>query len=481
MTTLPDITAFQNQPPLYGLLQTLIERIEALEQDNARFREENIQLRARLNQNSTNSHKPPSSDGLGKRAIKNNRKKTQKRPGAQPGHAGTTLQAVAHPDEQVLHRHRQCRHCGWSLDEVAVTIEQRRQVFELPPLRLSVTEHLVEGKRCPDCHQLSYAQCRYEQPVQYGERLKALSLYLRQVHYLSYDRTQQFFAELFGVPLSDGVLFEAEQTAHAALEPFEQQVKDHLLASPVLHADETGMRAVGKTHWVHVVSNGAYTFYGFHGKRGSKAHQAQDLLPQYAGTLVHDRYVSYDQHDYRHSLCNAHLLRDLKYVHEEAGKPWAGEMIEVLLAMKRQSETQQPDPVQVKRLVGCYRQVLARGLAEESRLGRLERAPPRKKRGRPKRSTSLRLLEMFRDRQADVLRFLHEPLVPFDNNQAERDVRMVKLKQKVSGCFRSESGGERFCRFRSYVSTCQKQGVAILGAIERALQGQPHLFIPQSG
>lgn len=189
----------------------------------------------------------------------------------------------------------------------------------------------------------------------------------------------------------------------------------------------------------------------------------------------------FDQHGYRHSLCTAHLLRDLKYVHEEAGKPWAAQMIEVLLAMKQQSQGQEPNPVPVAGLVGRYRQVLARGLAEEPRLGSLDRAPPGKKRGRRKRSKSLRLLEVLRDREADVLRFLHEPLVPFDNNQAERDVRMVKLKQKVSGCFRSVAGAERFCRFRSYVSACQKQGVTILEAIERALRGQPHLFIPQSG
>lgn len=479
MPPLPDITAFQDQPQLYRLLQALIERIAVLEQDNATLHAENTQLRARLKQNSTNSHKPPSSDGLGKAAIKNNRKKTQKQPGAQPGHAGTTLQAVATPDEHVHHRHTQCGHCGRPLDQVTVATVQRRQVFDVPRLCLSVTEHLIEGKCCPDCHRLSYAPCRYEQPLQYGERLKALSLYLRQVHYLSYDRTQQFFADLFGVPISDGVLFEAEETAHEALGSFEQHLKAHLLASRVLHADESGMRAAGKTQWVHVVSNGAYTFYGFHGKRGSKAHQAQGLLPQYVGTLVHDRYVSYDQHGYRHSLCNAHLLRDLKYVDEEAGKPWAGEMIEVLLAMKRQSEAHEPDSVTVQRLVGRYRQVLARGLATES--GQLDRAPPWKKRGRRKRSKSLRLLEVLREREADVLRFLHEPLVPFDNNQAERDVRMVKLKQKVSGCFRSVAGAERFCRFRSYVSTCQKQGVAILEAIERALIGQPHLFIPPSG
>jgi hypothetical protein len=425
------------------------------------------ELEGMLHKNSSNSHKPPSSDGY-KKVIKNNREKTDKKQGAQPGNEGKTLMQRAVADKIVEHKIIGRCACGANLEVLPVKNIKRRQVFDLPEKLLEVTEHRVEIKQCP-CGELHEAACAIQGITQYGERIKSLAVYLNQYQYLPFERTQEFFEDIVGISISDAVLADSNEQCYEDLEDTESQIKQAIIQNDVQHNDETGMRCEGKNQWIHTSSTQQHTHYSIQGKRGKEGIDAIGILNNYQGTSIHDRWASYDGYSCKHGLCNAHLLRELKYVKEEMSKDWAEKMITLLVETNNLKKEDKLDERAIKSMEQQYRKITQQGKQEEPE----KIIPVIKKRGRVAKTKSLNLLEAFINRPQEILRFVYDNNVPFDNNLAERDLRMVILKQKISGCFRTLHGAEVFCRIRSYISTARKQGYGVLDAIQQVLLGQP--------
>ena len=439
-------------------------------------------LEDQIAKNSGNSSKPPSSDGLQKK-TQSLRKPSGKKSGGQPGHKGHTLKAVAKPDQVELHRVKECKHCHASLEKVAVQGHEKRQVFEVPTVRMQVTEHQAEIKACPCCHQKTTGEFpeAVTQSVQYGSGLKAQLVYFNQYQFVPLERTVEIIEALYGHTVSEAAIVEACAQTAKQVEPINQAAKEELKTTeePV-GFDETGGRIVSKLWWLHVACTTLLTYYEAHEKRGCKALDQIGILPKRKGTAVHDGYRSYYQYeDALHALCNGHHLRELKFIQERYPQNWAFDMEKLLLEIKKTVEEAQPaadhlSAQQIADFEARYGAIVTAGLQANLLC---EPAPPiPKKRGKPKQPPAKNLLDHFQTRQRYVLAFMYDFKVPFDNNQAERDLRMVKLKQKVSGCFRSTDGAQTFCRIRSYISTARKNGQKVLVVLHMALNGSP--FVP---
>ncbi len=446
-----------------ALLNIIKEQKETIAKLESRVKE----LETIINQNSRNSNKPPSSDGY-RKGIQNNREKSGKPQGAQKGHKGKTLKMVANPDKVIEHKAQGKCPCGHDLEQAPVVRIERRQVFDLPEKLMEVTEHRIEIKQCK-CGAVHQADCKAKGNTQYGSRIKSLAAYLNQYQFMPFERLQEFFEDVIGTSISDGVLTGSNELLFGQLEETEEQIKQALQDSNVLHNDETGMRCKSKLQWVHSSSTQQHTHYSIQEKRGKEGIDSIGILPNYKGVSVHDRWVSYDKYSCTHALCNAHLLRELKSVKQETGRQWAGKMITLLTQANNLKKENKLDRAAIRVIEKQYAQIIEQGTKEEPPLI----IPVRKKRGRIKKPKPLKLLEAFIDRREQILCFVHNKEVPFDNNLAERDLRMVKLKQKISGCFRTPHGAEVFCRIRSYISTVRKQGHGVLGAIEKAIVGNP--------
>ncbi len=437
------------------------------------------ELEDRLALDSHNSSKPPSSDS-GRPHPRSLRQPSGKRPGGQPGHPGHTLRLSETPDRVIEHRPSHCGACGMVLADVAPTGAERRQVVDLPPLTLEVVEHRAQQVPCPRCGQMTPGSFPPEvaQPVQYGPRLLGLGVYLVTYQLLPYDRTHQLLGDLFGAAPTSGTVQAAVERCAAGLVEVEGSIKEALRTAQVAHFDESGCYVGGKRFWVHVACTQWLTHYAWHPKRGKEATDAIGILPQFRGCADHDGWVPYWQYvQCRHALCNAHHLRELTYLVEQQ-QPWAEAMITLLLTIKAEVDAARAagaaslDTVTKQGFTARYVQIVGEGLALEPSAAKPR---PAGQRGRRKQSKAKNLLDRLQQHQDAVLAFMHDFRVPFDNNLAERDLRMLKVQQKVSGCFRSDEGATAFCRIRSYLSTLRKQGHALLGAITSIFTGSPLL------
>lgn len=432
-------------------------------------------LQAQLAKDSRTSGKPPSSDGLKKRPRpQSERGKRGRRPGGQKGHPGQTLAQTDQPDRIIYHRPESCPGCGQSLVGATVVAECRRQVFDLPPQELAVTEHRAQGVCCPQCQQCSAGVFPpgVEQPVQYGERLKALSVYLKDYQLLPYERQRELFEDVYGHRLSVASLLKAEQDCTEGLtEPLEA-IHQQLLEAPVVGFDETGLRVEGKLHWLHTARTEALTYYQIHAKRGAEAMDELGILPRYTGVAVHDGLSSYfGYQDCTHALCNAHHLRELRFIHEQYGQVWAA-ALRLCLRLAHRLEQGRGPPLTATlkaRIESWYDQILSAGEAE---LPADPPCPPGH-RGRRQQHPARNLHQRLCRYQTETLRFMHDEQVPFDNNGSERDLRMIKAQQKVSGTFRSMDGAQRFACIRSYISTARKQGQRVLEVLRSVFTGRP--------
>ncbi len=452
---------------LQATLEAQQQQIDAL---SARVKE----LEDRLNSDSHNSSQPPSSDGFKKPVSL--RKPTGRKPGGQRGHPGRTLSFSETPDEIVVHSPSACSCCGKALDRVEGSEAERRQVVDLPPLSLLTTEHRVQKKVCPDCGFETVASfpAEVETTVQYGPRLKALGVYLLDFHLLPYQRIAGLFADLFDASFCAGTLFACQQKASERLSGVLGCLRQALRHAPVAHFDETGLRLGGKLHWLHSASTPSVTYYDWHKKRGKTGMDKANILPPFGGIAVHDGWSSYQHYGCRHALCNAHHLRELTALYEQDAQEWANKMRALLVEIKKVVEHAKEQgrsrlsPLWEMRFEGRYNRLLKEGFAANP--------PPEAttgKRGRPKQSRARNLLQRLDHGREATLRFMSDFRVPFDNNLAERDIRMMKVQQKVSGGFRSEEGATAFCRIRSYISTMRKQGQSVLSALEHVFMGKP--------
>ncbi|MDD5030717.1 MAG: IS66 family transposase [Rhodoferax sp.] len=478
MRNLPDLSQLSHaqKDELIRTLWPLQQQVRELMAQMAVMQERIRHLEGRLALNSKNSSKPPSSDGMNKPAPKSVRKPGQNPNGGQTGHPGTTLRQVAQPDKIVVHDVPE--HCPACLAKLTFAfVAESRQVFDLPVAKYEVTEHRTMQSicSCGHVHTTEFPE-DVNASVQYGPRAQAAMVHLNQNHAVSVQRTAALMKDLFELSVSQATVVKAVQAGANLLEPSVKDIEQALAKAKVAHADESGLRVAKKLHWLHVLATNTLTWLGCHPKRGTQAFESLALLHQFKGVLVHDGWIPYKALACEHALCNQHHLRELTYLFEEQGQAWAGDMIELLEHANHQDnlncadgKTPNYDRLAYKKEVAdlraLYDAILAQAQAENPL------AVSNGKRGRTKQSKATNLIARLRDYSDDVWRFMMQADVPFTNNLAEQTVRMPKVKQKVSGCFRTPQGAQNYCVIRSYCATMQKQGRNIFECLFQAFMG----------
>ena len=458
------------------VISTLVEQIDVLSKrlDQAakeivELRTENAELKARLNSNSKNSSKPPSSDGYHKKPAFP--KKNKGKQGGQKGHKGRTLQQVEHPNKIVKHKPGPCD-CGHEFIENELALSETRQVFDFPQPQLEVIEHQILKGQCPDCgkwHKGSAPE-GVNAPVQYGNGVKAYAVLLNVYYKLPFKKIQSLFSDLFGYAINESTVYSAGRKCYQKLEETEETIKTKIAEGDVAHADETGLRVAGKLHWLHTATSLLYTYLFVHEKRGALALTSEkSILDRIKGWLVHDCWSSYfNFHKIRHAICGAHILRELEGLIDSEKSKWARVFKTFLMNVY-----EMPFEERVKRRQQIEsRYTLICGIGEKAE------PPPRKtpgKRGKYKRTKGRNLVERLIREQNAVLAFAFNKEVPFTNNLAERDIRPAKVKQKISNCFRTFKGAEIYARIEGFISTVRKHNRNVFSELCTTFEG--HNFI----
>jgi transposase len=468
---------------LKSLVSSLLERVSQLEAENAQLREENIALRAenlelraenlelksRLSKNATNSHKPPSSEGYSKKPALP--KVSGGQVGGQKGHQGKTLSMVSNADESIKRYAQLCSSCNQPLSESdAIGLGSSHQVFDLPPQKLYVTQYQLMVSKCAcGCQNKATLPLGLSaSPVQYGSNIKALAVYLNTDFKLPFQKISTLFSDLYGYEFNASTAFSANEQAYEKLEPIESQIKDALRAAKIVHADETGLRCEGSLKWLHVACNALYTYLFVHDKRGKLAIESdKSILQDCTNYLMHDCWSSYFALDKAtHLICNAHIIRELQALIEN-GSQWAVIMQQYLLNLFDITKEQPLTPDLLPKYLQEFHQICHQGFLEEPTPIKING-----KKGRLKKSKGLNLLERISENQDAVLSFAFHQDLPFTNNQAERDLRPIKTKIKVSACFRTITGANHYARIQSFVSTVRKHGLNPFQQLQSVFQNQ---------
>ncbi len=459
---------------------SLIEIILALQEQVRALTRRVQELEGQVAKNSRNSSKPPSSDGPKKPRTRSLRQKSGRKPGGQEGHPGHTLAMSDKPAHIEVHSLVSCPHCQTDLSTVKPSSHVRRQVFDVPPVQIEVTEHQIEVKHCPSCQktvQVAFPE-NVTQPVQYGSRVKAQASYLNTYHFIPIARVCELLGDFYGHTPALALVAKANQAVQAGTESVLDEIHRQLTQAEVVHFDESGLRAVGQNQWLHVTSTERLTYFNLHAKRGKEALEEIGILPRFTGWAMHDHWPSYQLfHNCDHAYCNAHHLRELQFITEQYAQPWAADMAQLLRDIKAEVDeaavvANALPPERIAHFRQEYKTILQQGFQANPTPAK----PQPKRRGRLKQSPPKNLLDRLDKHKTGVLAFMTDFRIPFDNNLAERDIRMVKVKQKVSGGFRTQAGAKTFCAIRSYISTVRKHGANVIRAIQDALHGNP--FFP---
>ncbi len=447
------------------------------------------ELEDKLAKDSHNSSKPPSNDGMGKpKRTRSLRKSSGKKSGGQTGHPGSRLAMVEKPNKVKRCRVEICVQCQASLERISVNRIERRQEFELPPIRLVVTEYQAEVKHCPHCGCENQAEfpAGITQPTQYGPDFKALLVYFNQKQFVPLERVAEICQDVLHQPVSEGTIVEACHQAAHLVEPVNKRIKQYLIETDeTVHFDESSLRVNQINHWVHSAGTERATNYHVDAKRGAVGIDNAGILPKRTGNCAHDDWAAYYTYrNAKHGSCNAHHLREFAFLQERHPQEWEGAMVEHLLRIKKAVEEAVAQgqlcltSEQLQAFEARYDELVLQGLASNP----VPDKPPGQ-RGKVKQSPPKNLLDRLQNYKAAVLAFMYDFKVPFDNNLAERDIRMVKLKQKISGCFRSADGAKTFCAIRGYLSTARKNGFGAFEALKLAVRGSPYApdFLPVIG
>ena len=432
----------------------LTEKYKRLE---ARFKD----LEGKSKKNSRNSSKPPSSD-FNQKKTTSSKKKSEKKPGGQPGHKGNTLEIVKKPDEIIRLEVSNCDNCGNNLKNSKSDID-RRQEFEIPEPKMWITEYQAESKDC-SCGYTTKA-CFPEwitHVTQYGPRAKSLMVYMNQYQFIPYDRASQFFGAVYGQKVSPGTIVNAVATLGNRLDHLDKEIKSALTKDKLVNCDETSMSVNGTKQWLHTVGTENLAHYALHEKRGKEATKDIGILPEFKGIMVHDHWKSYFSYENNeHALCNAHHLRELRFINENHNMKWAATMSALLIKINEhkgkyiEKGNSSFSNWLVKKYDIEYNNILDKARKEQSRRGTLD---------------SHNLIKRLTNYKTEVLLFMNNFIVPFTNNLSEQDLRMAKVKQKISGCFRNVASGDSFCKIRSMLISAKKNQKNIFNTIQKAFR-----------
>jgi transposase len=442
---------------VFSLIDTINMLIDKVEDQNIRIKK----LEDQLNKNSRNSSKPPSTDSPFKN--KDKKKKTQNS-GTKKKRKGSTLNQVSDPDKIILCKVGFCNHCHKDISDVDIKDIDKRQVTDIPPVKAFTTEYQGEITECPYCHKINKAVFPdgVTHKAQYGSGVQALAVYLRNYQLIPLERTIELFRDLYKISLSEGTIVNMTTRCADNLSGFMETVKQKIIVANIMHNDETGINIRGILHWLHTAGNKDYTYLYPHKKRGQIAFNEIGIIPEFKGVSVHDFWKSYKQYNCSHAYCNAHLIRELTFVYESQKQKWASKMIDLLFTIKEKVDQSEENFLEIDKslaFIKQYKKIIKQGYKINPQ--------PKKtgKRGRPKKGKVLCLIERMDNHSEEILRFMREAIVPFTNNLAERDLRMVKVRQKISGTFRNIDRVEDYCKIRSYISTIKKQNKDVFTAL----------------